>query len=150
MCVCVFKEMTCVYTMCGCVAGLKFNCSIYAISLTRKNWFVSYKKHNCYDSQLTLLFRGNQKLGAFLFKSNPRTLGFWGFFPPPLFFFLFKEEKNATRKCKFIKIMERTWKGAVSLNIASFSRVSPNVFFKTGLDDQNILKVMLQVTSNNL
>lgn len=43
-----------------------------------------------------------------------------------------------------------TKKGTVSLNIASFSLVSPNVFCKTGLDDQNILKVMLQVTSNNL
>lgn len=41
-------------------------------------------------------------------------------------------------------------KRSVSLNIASFSLVSPNVFCKTGLDDQNILKVMLQVTSNNL
>lgn len=98
LCVCVFKEMTCVYTMCGCVAGLKFNCSIYAISLTRKDWFVSYKKHNCYDSQLTLLFRGNQKLAVFLFKSNPRTLGFWGFFPPPLFFFFFLKKKKCNEE----------------------------------------------------
>lgn len=50
-------------------------------------------------------------------------------------------------KCEFIKIMERTQKRAVSLNIAYFSLVSPNVVCKTGLDDQNILKVMLQVTS---
>lgn len=61
-----------------------------------------------------------------------------------------KKEKNAGKKCKFIRKMERTRIGAVSLNIASFSLVSPNVFCKTGLDDQNILKVMLQVTSNNL
>lgn len=73
---CVFKETTCVYAICGRVAGLKFNCSIYAISLTRKDWFLSYKKHNCYEIQLTLLFRGNQELVASLFKNNLRTLVF--------------------------------------------------------------------------
>lgn len=67
--------------------------------------------------------------------------------PPRLFG---RRKKNAGKKCKFIRIMERTRIGAVSLNIASFSLVSPNVFCKTALDDQNILKVMLQVTSNNL
>lgn len=67
----------------------------------------------------------------------------------PLLVFL-EGKKNVRNKCKFIRIMGRTRIGTVSLNIASFSLVSPNVFCKTGLDDQNILKVMLQVTSNNL
>lgn len=37
--VCVFKKMSCIYTVCGCVAGLKFDCSIYAGGFSSKHGF---------------------------------------------------------------------------------------------------------------